>query len=521
MDKERIKEFLKSYENQLLTALIAFAILFRLYYFFKVGEQPIWWDEGDYLSVAKGLLHGWQNQEWWAHFTGIRPMLMPLLWAFFFLLNMPEIVIRFFTLLLPSVASVYLVYAIGRDIYDKKIGLISGFMLSVYWVHMFYTYRLLTDVPAMFLGLLSIYFFWSRYITRNEKKGLYYAIFFGVLGFSARFPLALVPISYPIYLLVVKKFKLLKDKTFLKSMGIGAFLLFVYLLIVQIIGAGILTAFKMYFGSSAVSLKTPILSALKNITFMIPSLMESIWFATLLIGLITFSNIIFGFDMFLKQKEKKLNSDFFVLLWGFLTLFFYIFVIRAANDRWLLMLMPPLFYISSKGILFIYNLLKRYNKEIAILAITLLILGGGYQHIVHSHKLINMKKDTYGEEKLAGLWIKENFPREDPKIITASVVQIAYYSEGYTYGFYNKPPKDCIDLYGKLKATEECQTKTEQQFEEKIENINPDYYIVHVFEPVFTPEWAYTYPQRHPELLEPVQVYSQNNQPLLAIYKFK
>ena len=518
--KEKTRLFLEDNQNKLLILLMAFASLVRLYYFFKVGEQPIWWDEGDYLAVAKGLAYGWQGQEWWSHFSGIRPMLMPIIWATFFLINSSELVIRLFSLLIPSIISVYLVYAIGRDLYNKKVGLISGLMLSVYWVHIFYTFRLLTDIPAMFFGLLSIYFFWCRYITKKEDKGLYYATFFGVLGFATRFPLALVPISYPLYLFTTKRFNLIKDKIFWKSIFIGLITLVTYFGITSMFGSNIFNAFKMYFGPTAVSLKTPILTAAKDIFFMFPSLFEWLWFIFLLLGILTFIDIIFGFDLFLKQKEEKLNSQFFVILWIFITLFFYIIIIRGANDRWLLMLMPVLFFISSKGILLVYNNLKKYSNELSILILILLLFGGLYQQIIHTNALIDIKKNSYKEEQLAGLWIKNNFNnKEKPRIITASVVQLAYYSEGYTYDFYtNQTPKECRDIYGSLNLSKYCQEKTEEEFNKKIEKIKPDFLIVHVFEPIFTPQWAYNYPQKYN--LTPVQGYlNDQNQPMLVIYK--
>ncbi len=105
--------------------------------------------------------------------------------------------------------------------------------------------------------------------------------------------------------------------------------------------------------------------------------------------------------------------------------------------------------------------------------------------------------------------------------MTASVVQIAYYSEGYTYEFHGeKKQEGCIDMYGSLSMDENCQKVSEEQFEEKIKKINPDYFIVHIFEPVFTPQWVYTYAERHPEKLKPVKAYMQGEQPILVIYQF-
>jgi len=209
--KEKIKNWFKDRYNLLLFLLIIFTIIIRLYYFFRLGAQPIWWDEGDYLAISKVWTLNQSTPEWWSHFVGMRPLLIPIIFAGFFKLGFGELVIRFFTLLLPSILTVFLVYLLGRDMYNKKVGIISSLMMSVYWVFLFYTFRLLTDIPSVCFGMLSLYFFWGIYLTRNKNYGLYLAIAFGVLAFSTRFALALVLISIVIFLLFLKKRAIIKD----------------------------------------------------------------------------------------------------------------------------------------------------------------------------------------------------------------------------------------------------------------------------------------------------------------------
>src|SRR5690606_7767310 len=131
--------------------LLSFTIIFRLYYFIKLGNQPIWWDESDYLSLAKIWAYNLPTPEWMTHFLDMRPLLLPLLWAGMFMLGLGEGFLRFFTLLIPSIGAVLVTYLLGRDLYNKSVGLIAGLMMSAYWVWNFYTYRLLTDIPAVFL----------------------------------------------------------------------------------------------------------------------------------------------------------------------------------------------------------------------------------------------------------------------------------------------------------------------------------------------------------------------------------
>ena len=169
----------------------------------------------------------------------------------------------------------------------------------------------------------------------------------------------------------------------------------------------IISSDKFYFGESAASIKQPIAF---YIFPMIPQFIHSIFSITLLIGFFTFAQLILGFDIFFKQKDKSLNADFLVLLWIIIHLIFYVIIFRAANDRWLLMLMPAVFYVSAKGINLVYDFIKKYNKILSVIILVLILIAGSYQNLSHASQLINQKKDTYKEIKDAGLWLKAYTP---------------------------------------------------------------------------------------------------------------
>ncbi len=516
--RKKIEEIYQQRERYLLWILFIGVVLFKGYYFFKTLDQAVWWDEGDYLAVGKELFQGGARPEWWSHFTVIRPLLMPVTWGFLFFLHSPEWLVKMITLLIPSILSVFLLYKIGKDMYNSQVGFIAAIMLAVQWVHNFYTQRLLTDIPAMFLGLLAVYFFWSKYIKEKEAKGLYLAVIFGVLAFTARFPLALVLITIFLFLLLTKQKEFFKDKVVGKSMLWGAAVLSPYIIYF------IVTKFQLfnfYFGDEAVSMKTPISSAFNTIMPIIPQLLESIWFWGFILGILTLYKLVIGLDVVLKQKTKKLNADLFIVLFTSIHLLFYVVILRAANDRWLLMLLPPLFLLSARGITSISDFVKEKSKLLALGIIVVFLIMGASQQIEHTNTLTLSKINSYQEEKLAGLWLKENTP-EDAAVIVASIVQNQYYSERQSYDFYSKvtPHSDCYDIYGKLIETDECFAKTEESFRKKIKDIDADYMIIHVFEPVFTPPWIYSYPDRHPGEVELVKYYNQGNNLVLAIYKF-
>lgn len=519
MDSEKIKSFLKIRENQYLVLLMIFAIAIRLYYFIKLGNQPIWWDEGDYLSVAKIWAFDLVKPEWWEVFTGMRPLFMSIIWAAFMKVGFGELSIRFITLFIPSVVTVYLVYAVGRDLYNSKIGLIAGFLMSVYWVHLFYTFRLLTDIPALFFGMLTIYFFYSRYIKKGEVRGFYLSIFFGVISFSTRFPHASVLASCFLFLLITEKTKFFKKKKNWKALLLILLLLSPYL--IYFISTNFYV-FQFYFGerSRETATQTPYFQAATNLFNLSQSLfgpgivfIKNVLFIFLLIGISSFYKLIICFDIFWKQTSKKFNADFFILSLLFIQAVIFLGIFRGANDRWLLMSMPALFFIVAKGFYLTYLYLKKYSKSLAVFIVIFLVLLGGYYQLNHANNLIEVKKDTYRDVMLAGLWLKENTP-SDAKIITSSIVQNEYYSERDTYDF-------------SFHFENGSQTTDKEFFEQKVKDIKPDYMILNIVQR--TPDWAYTYPQE--KGLVPVKSYLatkedsimygvQEGQPLLIIYKF-
>ena len=158
MNKNDVKSWLKDPYNLLFVLLMVFTIVFRLYYFSMTMNQPTWWDEGDYLAVGKEIaLPSPERTEWWGHFAGMRPPLMPLVWALFIKFGIGEAAMRLLTEVIPSMLIILFTYLLGASLFNKKIGLIAGYSFSIYWVLQFYSYRFLTDIPTVLLAMISIY----------------------------------------------------------------------------------------------------------------------------------------------------------------------------------------------------------------------------------------------------------------------------------------------------------------------------------------------------------------------------
>ena len=129
MNKEAIKNWFKQKDNLLLFLVIFGAFIFRLIFFLQTYNQPVWWDEGEYLSMAKSFVYGIPFD-----FNPQRPFLLPAFIAGIFAIGLGEAAARFITVVLPSLGAVIAMYFLGKEMYDKKVGIIASFLLAVFWV---------------------------------------------------------------------------------------------------------------------------------------------------------------------------------------------------------------------------------------------------------------------------------------------------------------------------------------------------------------------------------------------------
>lgn len=78
-------------------------------------------------------------------------------------------------------ASIYVLYQLTKDLFNKRIALIASALLSVTFVHIWASQYVTTDVPMTFFGLLVVYY--SAKILRNDthwKNYFLVAVFIGL-----------------------------------------------------------------------------------------------------------------------------------------------------------------------------------------------------------------------------------------------------------------------------------------------------------------------------------------------------
>ncbi len=482
-----ISEFFKDKHNLILIGIILLAFIIRLYYLIITKNQAFWWDESEYLSIAKHWVMGVPLDV-----NPQRTIMLPVLISFFYLIGFNEFWVKFFIILVPSVLIVLATYLLGKEMYNKKIGLLASFIMAIFWLLIFNTTRIHTDALAMMFTTFSIYYFWKYYEVHSNKRYLFLSALLLALAVITR-PLAgIYVLIFGIYLIVVKKFNFIKDKNLWLTILIGLAGL-APLLIYDWINFGSPLAFiSSYETGTNPSAAWAIFGYFKWFT-------EWLFFIIFLFGsaLLLF-NLIIGFDYVFKDKKTELKADFFNVIWILTYLIYFVFILRAlTEDRWLMPLAVPIFFIISKGLSYIYLFIKKYNHHVAIVVITILLFYNGYLHIKHTDFITKAKISTYSQEPAAGIWLKQNTLPNDVLMSNNEQLPFTFYTERKVYGM----------------------SDTEEKIIESIKQVKPKYLILTGYYP--SEQWTFQFPEKYKDHLVPVQAYTENDRPVIVIYQFK
>jgi len=153
----------------LLILLLGMMLRFGLLIFF--WDQPLTIvDEQHYQAIAENILDNHEFALKKGHPTAIRPPLYPAFLSVIYFMtggihfNAVRIVQIFL-----SLGIIYMVFTLGKQMFDDATGLLAAFLFAVYPSFLFFTHFLLTEVLFTFLFLLFIFFFISALDVFNSN----------------------------------------------------------------------------------------------------------------------------------------------------------------------------------------------------------------------------------------------------------------------------------------------------------------------------------------------------------------
>lgn len=491
----RVVEWFKNPYNLILVGILLVATIIRLKYFnINMG---VWWDEGEYLLKAKNWAFGTPMKDYW----NARPVTLSLLWALFFKLGANETFIRFMTELVPSVLSILFMYLLGKEMYNEKVGLIAAAMLSVFWLHLFFTARLLMDLPGLFFALAAMLFFWKGFIKKQGNKYIYLTAIFTVLTALTKYNDGIIIFIFAITVLIVERMELFKNKKMWKAIALCVVIFIIPYMIFNYLSFGDpLPAITTYILTAATSAIQQFEHPAWYIFNYFQEFLFTFWFIIFIVGLITLWRLVLGFDLLLKRKDTKLIGDLFCVLLIIMPLIFFVFIYKFGVHQYLFLMMPGVFLIMAKGLVEISTLVEKYNKYLGVALIILVVGIGAYTQLTHADQIIENKKTTYAELKQAGIWIKENSNKDDKVMITNNEMEFGAYAE--------------------IAYINEGDNQTD--FEEVLVRERPKYIVLALFGQNEEFEWLIPLLNTDKERFIPVQAWfadQERKQPRVVIYK--
>jgi len=489
---KQVKHWLKDKYNLLFLAIIIFAAILRISLLIHTQGQTFWWDEAEYGATAKHF-----SSDLYYPLNVQRPFIFPWIVSLFISVGLGETFIKFLVVIIPSIALVVSIYMLGTRMFSKPIGLISAFLASISWTFLFWSTRLQPDFASMFFQVMSIFFMWG-YWQKPKTSSIMLAAVFASLGFQFKVSGLLVPAIFLVFVLLKEHLTFLKKKDYWIALATFVIVLIPQLIYTKIV-FGSVSAFFLGSGyAGEVLVGNPIGWYVLKFFY---SLLNVVLFVLFIIGLIMSLKFVLYLDILAKNKEKFFDASIFSVLSLIIVAAFYIFYIRGAEDRWLFLWLPFLFFLIGQALLYIYSKLKTYGTALAIIAVVALLAIAAYGQIKQGTALIDSKEQTYLPVKLAGLWIRDHSNPSDV-VLSISYPQTAYYSER------------TVKSYSAI--------KNESDFDSILEKEHPRYFTQSLFEP--HPPTIQDWINHHQDRLTIVQVYSldkDNTQPVLIIYEVK
>ncbi|MGY4884462.1 MAG: ArnT family glycosyltransferase [Nanobdellota archaeon] len=368
-------------KNKWIIAIFIIAFIIRLIFIFSMPTKL--WDETIYLNLGYDLSKNpldYSFSNGWGDFmpsggdenysypkAGFRAPILPYLLSLFYFFRLNFLI----PIIIPLIGalSVILIYILGKEVFNKRIGIISALFLTFIPLHVFYSTRILTEVLFTFFILLTFIYFWKGYEKEDKKSKILFGVFLGLSLLSRYTALWIIPIFLIYFLIRDKSLKFLKDKYLWYSI-LAFFLILLPWLIYGIfeytnpIGAFI-HGFKAaaYWGGQ------------QNWSF----------FFTNWLKMFSVIGIIFIFVLvYILYKKEFLKKEIYLFLTWFILFLGISICMPHKEDRFIIPLIPPLVILSS----YFIDKIKKY-KEIIIAILIILLIFSLEINFYNTHRTYN------------------------------------------------------------------------------------------------------------------------------------
>lgn len=392
---DKVKKWIES--NYIILIILFIASLLRFYH---IDYQSVWLDEICSINEANPNIK-WSDLEATILVTDPHPQLYFIFLKIMFLLfGYTTFVARVFSAIV-GVVGVYAMYLLGREIRNKKLGIIAAFLAAINYFHIYYSQEVRMYGLLFLLTVLSFYRLVIFLKSTTYKNAAWYGVYTGLMIFTQFF--GLFVLASQLFILFIFLLRLdQKDKRqfIFKSFVSGAIIIIIFAPAINIF---IETTKKKY----AVFKPTSIDS--------IKQIFKDFAYNSDLLILISIVLMAVYFILGIKNKwfkNKEVSLMVFVLLsWLLISLILPILrsylVTPMITSRYFIVILPPILILIALGIASINR------KAIQMAAVVLFGVVSFYVLTFHNDYYNKIAKTQFRE--ISEYVIKEN-TQKDPVV---------------------------------------------------------------------------------------------------------
>jgi len=393
--------------------LVLVSLAVRLYYLRLTHAQPVWWDEAEYLIKARNIALGAPDTGFSLH----RPLFFSVAMAGFYAVGLGELAIRV-ALLVPAVAAVYLTYRVGERLVGAAAGFVGAWLFGMHYMSLFYSMRILTEVPHVALCL------WGTHLFLTQRRAtVVLSLPVLVLAVFTRFPAAFMLVALAIYCVISEGTAALRRREYWMSAALGV-LVTVPFGVQSYVAHG-----HPLFAWQAAGYTMPsmdLMTRLQGLGEYGRQVQPSVGW--LLLALLVGGVFLLLVRAVWFRGGARGDGAALVLLWMILPLLYFCLFVRPAVDRYIILALPPAFLAIGYCTVRIGELAGRVHGSASVVVMLAVMGWATVQFLPFADRIIRGKVTSYDGLRDAGRWIKENSGPEDV-VLSRSVAQLTYYSE--------------------------------------------------------------------------------------------
>ncbi len=391
--------------------------------------------------------------------------------------------------------TVVVVFFIGKELFNRWAGIAAAAFLMFDPVHMFYSTRILTDVPGTFFVTLTLYF-WVRTEQRDEDWSFYATFAAGALTILTKMNgIVVLPALFVYYLWKEGKelflqrrywyaffttagiYSIWEIRTFL-TLGFSPLMenfLTNYLAFAEPggIGSGGGGGGKLFADIGVVEGATSHITSLP-VTLGVPAL---ILFVT-------------GLVIAYIYRDDRLTIPAIYMVVTFLVLS------SKGLNRYFLPFIPMALVVAGYGADRVRGMVANWNERAGRAAIGILLIVSVFFMFQSSAALISASAPGFVGLDEAGRWVDEN-AAEDAKLVAGSVHQMRFFSKRWVTGAGRFKSAEDIDPYMAENGIDYVEV-------DRWEETQPQAFVQHV---------------QQSDAYVPVHAVRQNGNPVVVIYR--